>query len=411
MDEALKTNGAEAPAQCPDGDERAVMLEASGVTKIYGHNKSTAAKIMAAGGDKEAAYKKTGAAVALWNVSFQAKQGEIFVIIGLSGSGKSTIIRCFNRLVRPTSGHVTVGGRRVDTMDKKELLDFRRSRVSMVFQNFGLFTHRTVMDNVAYGLEVRGMSKAQREERANGLIDMVGLGGWEGKPISSLSGGMKQRVGIARALANDPEVLLMDEPFSALDPLVRRDMQFELLSIQRKLGKTILFITHDINEAFKLGDSVAIMKDGKIVQIDTPERISMNPATDYVRNFIEGADKAQVLTVRHVMTAPGCLVRVRDDPAYAIREMRRGEFSSAYVVDNFMKLRGVVRIDEALRARNSGLSLGEVLDRDIVNITEDALLSDIMPLAAEARYPLAVVDEEGMLRGIVSKASVLASLI
>lgn len=411
MDDKLRAAETVAEGESAPQEERVVMLEASGVTKIYGHNKSAAAKMMSSGGDKETVYRKTGAAVALWDVSFQARQGEIFVIIGLSGSGKSTIIRCFNQLVRPTSGHVLVDGRRIDTMDKRELLDFRRSRVSMVFQNFGLFTHRTVMDNVAYGLEVRGMPRAERKERAMALIEMVGLGGWEGKPISSLSGGMKQRVGIARALANDPEVLLMDEPFSALDPLVRRDMQFELLSIQRKLGKTILFITHDINEAFKLGDAVAIMKDGKIVQIDTPERISMNPATDYVRNFIEGADKAQVLTVRHVMTAPGCLVRVRDDPAYAIREMRRGEFSSAYVVDNHMRLRGVLRIDEALRARQGGLTIAEVIDQDIVNTTEDALLSDIMPLAAEARYPLAVVDGSGVLKGIVSKASVLASLI
>lgn len=398
MDEAIQAEGQ-------------IMLEAAHVTKIYGHNKPQAVKMMTGGSDKETVYKKTGATVALWDVSFQAKQGEIFVIIGLSGSGKSTIIRCFNQLVRPTSGQVLVGGRQVDAMDKRELLEFRRSKVSMVFQNFGLFTHRTVMDNVAYGLEVRGMSKPEREERAKGLIDMVGLGGWEGKPIASLSGGMKQRVGIARALANDPEVLLMDEPFSALDPLVRRDMQFELLSIQRKLGKTILFITHDINEAFKLGDTVAIMKDGKIVQIDTPERISTNPATEYVRQFIEGADKAQVLTVRHVMTAPGCLVRVRDDPAYAIREMRRGEFSSAYVVDHRMRLMGVLRIDEALRARREGLPIADVLDAEIVTTTEDAQLSDIMQLAAEARYPLAVVGDDGVLEGIVSKASVLASLI
>ena len=398
MDEAIQAEGR-------------TMLEAAHVTKIYGHNKLQAVKMMTGGSDKETVYKKTGATVALWDVSFQAQQGGIFVIIGLSGSGKSTIIRCFNQLVRPTSGQVLVGGRQVDAMDKRELLEFRRSKVSMVFQNFGLFTHRTVMDNVAYGLEVRGMPKEERSERAQGLIDMVGLGGWEGKPIASLSGGMKQRVGIARALANDPEVLLMDEPFSALDPLVRRDMQFELLSIQRKLGKTILFITHDINEAFKLGDTVAIMKDGKIVQIDTPERISTNPATEYVRQFIEGADKAQVLTVRHVMTAPGCLVRVRDDTAYAIREMRRGEFSSAYVVDHRMRLTGVLRIDEALRARREGLPIADVLDTDIVTTTEDALLSDIMPLAVGARYPLAVVGDDDVLEGIVSRASVLASLI
>jgi glycine betaine/proline transport system ATP-binding protein len=264
---------------------------------------------------------------------------------------------------------------------------------------------------VAYGLEVRGMTRAEREERAMSLIKMVGLDGLERKKISSLSGGMKQRVGIARALANDPKVLLMDEPFSALDPLVRRDMQFELLSIQRKLGKTILFITHDITEAFKLGDTVAIMRDGKIVQIDTPEGISTNPADDYVRQFVDGADKSQVLTARHVMLVPACLIREREEPTNAIREMRYREFSSAYVVDGKMRLKGVLSIDNALRARHAGMPISDFIDRNPATTAEGALISDIMPIAVESRYPIAVVDDEGVLKGIVSKAAVIASLI
>lgn len=387
-----------------------VLLEAKHVTKIYGRHKAAASKLMAAGADKQTTQRKTGATVALWDASFQVKRGEIFVIIGLSGSGKSTIIRCFNQLLRPTAGEVLYEGKNIGAMESRELLAFRRSRASMVFQSFGLFTHRNVMENVAYGMEVRGVPRQEREERAMRFIEMVGLSGWERKPIGSLSGGMRQRVGIARALVGDPEVLLMDEPFSALDPLVRRDMQFELLSIQRKLGKTILFITHDINEAFKLGDTVAIMRDGKIVQIDTPEGMSASPADDYVRQFIESADKTQVLTARKVMVTPSCLVRQKEDPANAIREMHRAGLSSAYVVDAKMRLAGMLTLDAALNAKAGGSPITECLEHDVITLTEDALLGDIMPLAAQSRFPLAVVDDEGVLKGIVTRAAVIASM-
>ncbi|MDR1481223.1 MAG: betaine/proline/choline family ABC transporter ATP-binding protein [Synergistaceae bacterium] len=388
-----------------------VLLEASRITKIYGLNKSAAARMMENGADKFVTQKKTGATVALWDVSFKVREGEIFVIIGLSGSGKSTIVRCFNKLIKPTSGHPICDGKNIDEMEKRDLLEFRRSTISMVFQHFGLFTHRSVIDNVTYGPEVRGTPKSEREERAMSLIKMVGLEGWEKKSIASLSGGMKQRVGIARALANDPKVLLMDEPFSALDPLVRRDMQFELLSIQRKLGKTILFITHDINEAFKLGDTIAIMRDGKIVQIDTPEGLSTNPADEYARQFVEGADKAKVFSARHVMHAPACLIKEWEEPTNAIREMRKGEFSSAYVVDGMMRLKGVLSIDSALKARGERAPISDYIYRNPVTTREDVLISDIMPLAVESRYPIAVIDEAGTLKGIVSKAAVIASLI
>lgn len=294
------------------------IAEARNVTKIYGKNKAEAAKMMSEGSDKDEVYRKTGAAVALWDVSFKVKRKEIFVIIGLSGSGKSTVIRCFNQLLKPTSGTILFEGLNIEKLSGKELLDLRRKKISMVFQNFGLLTHRSVTDNVAYGLEVRGVPKRERIEKTEKFIKMVGLEGWGDKPISSLSGGMKQRVGIARALVNSPDMLLMDEPFSALDPLVRREMQFELLSIQRKLEKTIIFITHDINEAFKLGDRVAIMHNGRIVQSGTPEEMSSNPADDYVREFIEGADMSMVLRVKHVMFKPSCIVRQNVSPASAI---------------------------------------------------------------------------------------------
>ena len=386
------------------------IAEARNVVKIYGKNKAEAAKMMSEGLDKDEVYRKTGAAVALWDVSFKVRRKEIFVIIGLSGSGKSTIIRCFNQLLKPTSGTILFEGQNVEKLKGKELLSLRRDKVSMVFQNFGLLTHRSVIDNVAYGLEVRGIPKSERFEKAQDFIKMVGLEGWEDKPIATLSGGMKQRVGIARALVNSPDMLLMDEPFSALDPLVRREMQFELLSIQRKLEKTIIFITHDINEAFKLGDRVAIMHNGRIIQSGTPEEMSTNPADDYVRNFIEGADMSMVLRVKHVMFRPQCIVRENVSPANAVMEMRENQVSSAYAVGDDMKFMGVVTLDDAIRARQEKLPLFSVLTKNIPVTGEEVLLKDIIQKAADARFPIAVVGDRGKLKGIVSRASVLSSL-
>ena len=386
------------------------IAEAKNVVKIYGKNKAEATKMMTEGLDKDEVYRKTGAAVALWDVSFKVRRKEIFVIIGLSGSGKSTIIRCFNQLLKPTSGTILFEGQNVEKLKGKELLSLRRDKVSMVFQNFGLLTHRSVIDNVAYGLEVRGIPKSERFEKAQDFIKMVGLEGWEDKPIATLSGGMKQRVGIARALVNSPDMLLMDEPFSALDPLVRREMQFELLSIQRKLEKTIIFITHDINEAFKLGDRVAIMHNGRIIQSGTPEEMSTNPADDYVRNFIEGADMSMVLRVKHVMFRPQCIVRENVSPANAVMEMRENQVSSAYAVGDDMKFMGVVTLDDAIRARQEKLPLFSVLTKNIPVTGEEVLLKDIIQKAADARFPIAVVGDRGKLKGIVSRASVLSSL-
>ena len=230
------------------------VLEIKNVSKLYGLNKGDAIKLLKKGASKEEVLKKTGVSVALWDASFDVKEGEIFVLIGLSGSGKSTMVRCLNRLNKPSSGEIFFKGKKIQSFNKKELQSYRRNNIAMVFQSFGLMSHRDVLSNVVYGLEVKGVSKEEREAKAEKIIEMVGLSGFEHYPIASLSGGMSQRVGIARALATDPEILLMDEPFSALDPLVRKEMQFELLSIQKKLKKTVVFITHDINEAFKLGE-------------------------------------------------------------------------------------------------------------------------------------------------------------
>ncbi|MBZ2175711.1 glycine betaine/L-proline ABC transporter ATP-binding protein [Schnuerera sp. xch1] len=386
------------------------ILSVVNVSKLYGTDKRKAIKLKKQGLDKDSVYDKTGVTIALWDVSLEIKKGEVFVIIGLSGSGKSTLVRCFNMLHKPTSGKILYEGNDIGKFNTKELNDYRRNKVSMVFQNFGLMSHRDVIGNVEYGLEIKGISKDERHKKAEEMISMVGLEGLENEPISSLSGGMKQRVGIARALANNPEILLMDEPFSALDPLVRRDMQFELLSIQKKLDKTIVFITHDINEAFKLGDRVAIMKDGQVIQIDTPEEMSANPETSYVKQFIDSADKTQVISVRNVMITPNSIVRLKNNPSYAINMMKRNRVSSAYVVSDKMKFEGVVTIDDAIKANKEGLTISDVLISDVNTTTPDSLLSDIISMAAETKFPIAVLEEDGSLQGIVSKADVLSSI-
>jgi glycine betaine/proline transport system ATP-binding protein len=252
---------------------------------------------------------------------------------------------------------------------------------------------------------------AEREEKAASILKMVGLEGMERKSCDELSGGMKQRVGIARALCNDPDVLLMDEPFSALDPLVRNSMQFELLSIQRKLRKTVVFITHDIDEAFKLGDMVAIMKDGEVIQIDTPERMSAAPATDYVREFIESADKSKVVSVSSIMITPSSIVRLQDGIGHAIHVMRQNELSTVYVVGDKLELIGILTIRDAVQANKDGRTVADIVQRDVPTTTEDAIVADIMPVAAESPYPIAVVDEENRLKGLVTKAGVLSSLV
>ncbi len=387
------------------------ILTVENLYMIYGKEVKRAVKMKRDGFDKNEIYKKTGAAIALWDVSLEVKKGEIFVIIGLSGSGKSTLVRCFNLLNKPTKGAVYYEDKNLGKLGKKEVIDYRREKISMVFQHFGLMSHRNVIENVEYGLEIRGASKEERREKALEMISLVGLDGYENEPISNLSGGMKQRVGLARALANDPEILLMDEPFSALDPLVKKDMQFELLSIQRKLGQTIIFITHDIDEAFKLGDRVAILKDGEVIQVDTPEEMSAHPANEYVSQFIDSADKTQVISVKNAMMKPNSIVRITDAPRFAIAMMRKNKVSSAYVVGDRMEFLGVVTIDDAIRADREKLTVSDVLITDAYTTTEDKLISDILDIAAKTSFPIAVVDEkDNRLKGIISKADVLSTL-
>lgn len=385
------------------------VIKVENVSKLFGRNHKEAVEMLNDGATKAEVLKETGVTVALWDVNFEVYPGEVFVIIGLSGSGKSTLVRCFNRLNKPTSGSIHYKNQAIEKLTQKELISYRRDNIAMVFQNFGLMSHRNVISNVEYGLEVKNVGKELRKQKALEMIKMVGLDGVENAPISSLSGGMKQRVGLARALANEPEVLLMDEPFSALDPLVKKDMQFELLSIQRKLNKTIIFITHDINEAFKLGDRVAIMRDGKVIQIDTPEAMITNPADDYVREFIEGADKSKVMSVRQVMITPSCIVKTSDGANRAIVEMRSNNVSSAYIVNEKMEFKGMLTLDGAIKARDTKGKISEYFSDDVIIINIDATIGDAMPLAANARYPIAVL-EDNKLKGIITKASLISTL-
>jgi glycine betaine/proline transport system ATP-binding protein len=387
------------------------LLRVRHLCKHFGINRAAARKMLQEGAGKAEILKKTGVTVAVNDVSFDVERGKVFALIGLSGSGKSTVVRCINMLQRPSSGEILFGGRNIAQMDKHDLYELRRSKISMVFQSFGLMSHRDVLGNVAYGLDVRGVGKSERESKAMEMVKLVGLEGWERKPIDDLSGGMKQRVGIARALCNDPDLLLMDEPFSALDPLARRDMQFELLSIQKKLEKTIVFITHDINEAFKMGDTVGIMRDGRIEQLGTPKDLALSPANDYVKEFLGNVDKTKVLSVRHIMITPSCLIREQADPVTAIREMRVNDVSTAYVIGQRMEFVGVVTLTSALQARLDRLSsVSSIVMRDVPKVEHDVLIGDIISAASDTPFPLAVLDDQSRLEGIVSRAAILSSL-
>lgn len=386
-----------------------VKIEVRQVSKIFGAKSS---KILAALGNqfnKQEIMQQTGHVVGVHDASFSVHAGEIFVIIGLSGSGKSTLIRCLNLLHRPTAGSIEIDGEDICEYSRDQLRELRRKKIAMVFQNFALLPHKNVIDNVAFGLRVRGDSRQDSRRRALEMIEMVGLAGYENEPIQALSGGMKQRVGLARALANDPEILLMDEAFSALDPIVRRDMQYELLNLQQKLQKTIVFITHDIQEAFKLGDRVAIMKDSKIVQVGTPEEILTSPANEYVERFITGVDKTQVLSVKSIMHLPGCLVQLRDGPKLALQEMRLNGVSSAFVMDQALRFRGIVNVQDTLQAIRDQQPLESILVHEVIEVDPSTTVSDLVPLAQKSPYPIAVT-ANGRLLGIVTKSAILGSL-
>ena len=353
----------------------------------------------------------TGCVVGLRDVNFQVPEGQVFVVMGLSGSGKSTLVRCLTRLVRPTSGEVYFDGENVLEYTQEELIDFRRQKIAMVFQHYGLLPHRNVIDNVSYGLEIRGLEKEERYELASKSIETVGLKGWEEYYPREMSGGMQQRVGLARALAVDPEVLLMDEPFSGLDPLIRREMQDELIVLESQLNKTIVFITHDLNEALKVGDRIAIMRDGEIVQNGTPEEIVTLPADDYVAEFVQDVSRAKVIQVNAVMQQPDAVVHPWQGPRAALHLMRTNDMDHLFLLNRERGVEGILTEDQAAAlARKKVERLEDVELEEVMTTGPDDYIEDIIPLAAQTHFPIAVVGPDGRLMGEVHRGALLAGM-
>ncbi len=384
-------------------------IEVENVYKIFGNNPQSVLPRAQAGEGKDQIHADTGHTVGLHDITLSMEESKTFVVMGLSGSGKSTLIRHLNRLIEPTAGRILVDGVDVLTMNETELRNFRRTKMAMVFQRFGLFPHRTVIQNVAYGLEMQGVEKKARDDKAAEWIETVGLAGYENSYPAQLSGGMQQRVGLARALCGDPEVLLMDEAFSALDPLIRSGMQDQLIELQEKLNKTIVFITHDLDEALKLGDKIAILKDGRLSQVGNPEDILLNPADDYVAAFVRDVNRARVLTVDVVMRPPRLRLTTENIDS-ALNEMRGKKADYGYVFDG-TDFRGVVTEEHLLKAAkaNGSRSLYDLAD-DTQTVTADSVLEDALPTILQSDTPVAVVDDDGKFRGVVSKRQLIRVL-
>lgn len=382
--------------------------------KIYGETPLTALQMFREGKNRDAILEATGQVLGIADVSLQIDRGELFVVMGLSGSGKSTLARCINRLIGATSGSIYIDDEDIVRVSEERMRQVRQEKVSMVFQKFGLFPHKTVAENVEYGLQVRGMEKGQRRQKALETLEVVGLAQWAKYRPSSLSGGMQQRVGLARALATDADVLLMDEAFSALDPLIRREMQDELLRLQQELHKTIVFISHDIQEALKLGDRVAVMKEGAIVQLGTPEELVVKPADDYIRGFIADVNRARVLKVDSIVRPTTALVMERDSVETAREKMLRENLDLMYVVNEAGFPVGTVgdrnfnRAEQAEEGENTSVS--QIMESNFPQVTASTMLENLLPLYQKG-IPVAVVDAEGKLAGVANFSDVLERIV
>ncbi|ASB91167.1 glycine/proline betaine ABC transporter ATP-binding protein OpuAA [Bacillus sonorensis] len=390
-------------------EDKDIKIKVKKVSKIFGKQSKKAAQMLANGKTKKEILKATGATVGVNQADFDVYNGEIFVIMGLSGSGKSTLVRMLNRLIEPTAGEIYIDGDMITNMSKDQLREVRRKKISMVFQKFALFPHRTILQNTEYGLELQGVDKETRKQKALESLRLVGLEGYEDQLPDQLSGGMQQRVGLARALTNDPDILLMDEAFSALDPLIRKDMQDELLELHDSVGKTIIFITHDLDEALRIGDRIALMKDGNIVQIGTPEEILMNPSNEYVERFVEDVDLSKVLTAGHIMKRAET-VRIDKGPRVALTLMKNLGISSIYAVDKHKRLLGVISAESAKKAAESGNDLEAVLQKEMTTVHEDTVLTEIFEPVSDANIPIAVVDDKNRMKGIVVRGALIGAL-
>ena len=390
-----------------------VLIQVKDLYKVFGDKPEGVMPMVKAGKSKDEILAETGHTVGLKEIDLEIKRGEIFVIMGLSGSGKSTLIRHFNRLIEPTAGEIIVEGTDVMKLNTKELEQFRRHKMSMVFQRFGLMPHYTVLDNVAYGLKIQGVDKSVREQKAVEWLETVGLKGYEEQYPNQLSGGQQQRVGLARALCTDAEILLMDEAFSALDPLIRSEMQDQLIELQHKLNKTIIFITHDLDEALRLGDRIAILKDGLLVQQGEPEEILLHPADEYVEAFVKDVNRARALTVETVMKEPEHRITA-ETIGEALKEMKRGAYDYGHVVDDSGSYQGTVTqewLEEEAKGGNADSTWEEADLTETTTITSDAVLETVIPETLEADHPIPVVDEEGQLQGELSRSSLAEVLV
>ena len=399
----------------PDSPEdNRSYITVNSLWKVFGKNATQVNAPENEGKDKSRILADLGCVVALQDVNFEVGRGETFVVMGLSGSGKSTLVRCLIRLVEPTSGEIVIGGDDIIRMSDKELNDFRRRKIAMVFQHYGLMPHRTVMDNAAWGLETQGVDRETRYRRVQEVLDLVGLSGWENSYPRQLSGGMQQRVGLARALVVDTDILLMDEPFSGLDPLIRRQMQDELLRLQTELRKTIIFITHDLNEALKLGDRIAIMHDGQVAQIGSPEDIVLRPEDEYVGDFTQDVRLESILTASRVMVAPKATIMGHQGPRAALHTIGQSDGDAAWVVDIKERYIGLLSITNAQRALRGGVKrldeAWEHVDRDYSAVSPDTTFDQLIPQAMGSDYPIPVVNADNVLVGEVHRSALAEAI-
>jgi glycine betaine/proline transport system ATP-binding protein len=393
-------------------DEKA-KVRVESIYKIYGNRPQAALKMIEEGYDNAQILSETGQAVGVVDASFDVNEGETVVVMGLSGSGKSTLIRCINRLVPPTKGKVWIDDTEVTSLDDEGLRTLRRDRLSMVFQHFALFPHMTILENVAYGLRIQGVEIQDRNDAAVKALESVGLSGWEDSLPEHMSGGMKQRVGLARALATDPDILLMDEPFSALDPLIRTEVQDELLAMEEKLQKTIIFITHDLDEALKMGDRIVLMKDGRVVQIGTSEQILTAPANEYVRNFVEDVDVTKVLNAEDIMKPAKTVAYPKDGPRTALHKMERAGLSGIFAVTRDGTFKGHIGADALSEAveKGSADTVEELIEAyEELTVQPDTPIREVFQLMHQHSSPVAVVDGSKRLKGVIVRGGVIGGL-
>ncbi|NCB01879.1 MAG: glycine betaine/L-proline ABC transporter ATP-binding protein [Spirochaetia bacterium] len=394
-------------------EDNTTQIVIKNLWKIYGKDTKRVFQKNLRDKSKEEIQNETGCIVGLRDINLEIKKGEFYILMGLSGSGKSTLIRALIRLIRSTKGAIEINGNDITKMNTDQLMKFRRKTYGMVFQSYGLLPHMTVLENAAYGLKIKGVSKEERQKKAQEVLETVGLKGWEDYYPTSLSGGMQQRVGLARALANDPEILLMDEPFSGLDPLIRRQMQDELVELQSRLQKTIIFVTHDLHEALKLGDRIAIMRNGEIVQIGTPEDIVTHPADEYVSEFVQDASPAKVLTAGSIMSEIPVITYAWEGPKTALTLMKRQKKKMGYVVDQKQTFLGIItakELERLLGQEEKYKTIPPTSIEMVESVHPEAIIEELFSIAPKNHYAIPVVDEKNRLVGRITNDAIFDSI-